>query len=260
MSIDVKLIQKDLQTDFMGRKILILDKTDSTNLEVKAAATNKAENGTLIIAEDQRKGKGQIGKSWFSSKEESIAMSLLLYTDGIKDENLPIIPLAVGLGVSEALQNISEQEFQLKWPNDILLAGKKLCGILCEKFVIEERKYVAIGIGINVNNRIFPEELKDIAVSLFIAEGKPFSREKIISRILNKVEKIYYKIYRNEIPEIIKTYKTKCISIGKEIKFMINGVKNTGGIMDISNQGGIIVLGKNGNKVTLNSSQSIITK
>ncbi len=139
-------------------------------------------------------------------------------------------------------------------------AGKKLCGILCEKFVIEERKYVAIGIGINVNNRIFPEELKDIAVSLFIAEGKPFSREKIISRILNKVEKIYYKIYRNEIPEIIKTYKTKCISIGKEIKFMINGVKNTGGIMDISNQGGIIVLGKNGNKVTLNSSQSIITK
>lgn len=262
MNIDRKLIQKGLKTDFMGRKILILDKTGSTNLEVKKMARNKEQDGTLIIAEEQSKGKGQLGRSWFSSKGESISMSLLVYADEIRNEILPTLSLAVGLAVSEALESVTKKKFDLKWPNDILVNGMKVCGILCEKFIALERKFVVVGIGINVNNREFPEDLKNTATSLFIVGGRLFSREMIISSILNKFEQIYYKFYKNEIKNIIDKYKSRCISIGKNIEFVKNGTndktKNTGTISDISCLGEIIVIDKNGDKTYLNSSQSIL--
>lgn len=256
---DKRLIYKDLKTNFMGQKIVTLDNTDSTNLRIRAAAENREENGTLIIAENQSKGRGQIGTNWFSAPGESISMSLLVYPRNIKDYNLSVIPLAVGLAVSESLRYIVKKEFELKWPNDILLKSKKICGILCEKFTSQGKICMAIGIGINVNNKIIPQKLENRATSLLIAEKRKFKRETIISQILNIFETLYYRLQLNNTPEeIINEYKSKCVSIGKNIKFIKNRQTFLGKIVDISLQGELVVKNEYGNYINLNSSKSII--
>ncbi len=171
-----------------GSKIVCFKETDSTNLQAKAAGEAGGEDGTLFVAEEQTSGRGRRGRAWSSPSGTSIYMTLLLRPE-IPPEKASMLTLVMGLSVAQGLTDACGVSPQIKWPNDILLDKKKVCGILTEMSTeIDYINYVVIGVGINVNQTSFPKEIKDTATSLALQTGRTFSRAEIIAAVLHRFE------------------------------------------------------------------------
>ncbi len=169
--------------DFMGdhplvKQLITYDETDSTNVRAKELISQGVGNGTLILADRQTQGRGRMGRSFSSPAGDGIYMSLIL-TPPLAPEKCSMLTLIAALSACRALDSVSGLHTQIKWPNDIICEGKKLVGILTEYIPVQERDYVVIGVGMNINNREFPAELKK-AGSLFSLTGKAYDREVII--------------------------------------------------------------------------------
>ena len=157
-------IAYNLPTEFIGKKVIHLDTVGSTNDYAKEIG-NKVSGGTLIISEQQTKGKGRLGRVWKSKSGDGIWMSLIIKPK-IEPYKAPFLTLVAGASVVKALSNL-DVEASIKWPNDIIVHNKKICGILTELSAEMERvNYVVIGIGINTNKSEFPEDIKEIATSI----------------------------------------------------------------------------------------------
>ena len=184
------LIQGNLQTKFLGRHIEYFPFTDSTNEDIwELVLDNEAKNGSLVITDNQRKGKGRRENQWFSSPGKNLTFSFLLISE-LPIERIGKIPLLIGIAICESLTEVYNLNCKLKWPNDILLNNKKIGGILIESKVIEDKYHLCVGIGINVNADIslFPIELKNTSTALISELGKPIQREPLLATILNKFE------------------------------------------------------------------------
>ena len=167
--IDISILQEI--PSGIPRKWRFLSKTDSTNAEIeRSLSTHPPEEGLVVIADSQTKGKGRLGRAWHSAPETGIYLSTFIRPN-ITPEKLPILTLMVGLATVIAVNEFIPQPALLKWPNDLLLKGKKIAGILCE-YHSKKNSIVVIGIGINVNQIQFPPELEDIATSLKLEFGK----------------------------------------------------------------------------------------
>lgn len=256
MDIDLNIISFFLKTKFIGKNVIIFDEVDSTNTQARIAAERGEVNGTALISENQTAGRGRQGHSWDSHRGKDILMSVLLYPKGGKNHFLSTITLAVGVAVGRALEQAAKIQTDLKWPNDILVKGKKICGILCEGFTRNNNDCIAIGIGVNVNGRSFPKSISDKATSLSLAKGENFIREEIISQILNELEVVYSEFCLGKLDEIMKEYRSKCISIGKSVEFIKDNHKFMGIIEDISLNGELIIR-TNDQKIRLNSLDKI---
>lgn len=246
-------INKNLKAKFIGKHIVILDIIDSTNMLAKREAEKGALNGSVFIAENQTAGRGRLGRTWSSNEKDCILMSILLHLDNKEEINTSVYTLAFGLAVSNAIDSITKKNTKLKWPNDILINNKKLCGILCERFSRNNKNYMVIGIGINVNNEKFEDDLSNKATSLFIEYKNIFKREKIIAEVLNKIEEVYIDADKGKLSDIILKYKEKCISLGKNVELTKNNQKIYGMIEDISNEGELITSIYPNGKIKINS-------
>ena len=152
-----------------------------------------APNGTLTTAETQTAGKGRRGRVWKSPEGTSVSMSILLYPD-LEPAKAPMLTIVMGLAVVQGVQRALGVDTKIKWPNDAVLNGKKLCGILTEMSAqIDYINYVVIGTGINVNQMEFPEEIAEIATSLAIETGHPVNRAKVVAAVLEAFEENYEK-------------------------------------------------------------------
>ena len=166
---------------------------DSTNTWAKRLAEEGAPNGTLTTAETQTAGKGRRGRVWKSPEGTSVSMSLLLYPD-LEPAKAPMLTIVMGLAVVQGVQRALGVDTRIKWPNDAVLNGKKLCGILTEMSAqIDYINYVVIGTGINVNQMEFPEDIAEIATSLAIETGHPVNRAKVVAAVLEAFEEDYEK-------------------------------------------------------------------
>lgn len=250
-------IKKELNTQFVGKHMVILDTVDSTNMVAKRKAEINAPHGSVFIAQDQYEGRGKLGRSWYSVKGDSILMSLLLNADEISLINISMFTLLCGLSVSHAIDDIVKFQTKLKWPNDILINDKKLCGILCERFVRNQKNYIVAGIGINVNNKKFRDDLKNKATSLYIEFNKYFDREKIIAQVLNYIEKMHDNICRGKLNEMMNEYRSKCVSLGKNVEFTKNKKLFRGVIKNISDNGELIANISNNKQIKIGSFDSI---
>lgn len=200
-----------------GRERIYYKVTDSTNLRAKELG-REGTHGTLILAERQTAGRGRRGRTWESDEEENVYMSLYLRPE-FSPEKVAMLTLVMAYSVEEVLRRKWKIEAQIKWPNDLVLNKKKICGILTE-MTMEGRKIqsVVIGVGINLGNQEFPEELKESATSIWMETGKHISREDLVDEIMAEFEQQYEAFCSaGDLMPLVNGYNKVLVNKGKEV-------------------------------------------
>ena len=174
-----------------NKKIRYYEQLDSTNTKASELASEGAEHGTVVVAECQTAGKGRRGRTWESPSEDNIYMSILLRPE-FEADRAPMITLVMAYSVAKVLQENGFADVQIKWPNDLVLSGKKVCGILTEMHLQGTTiDSIVVGVGVNVNTTSFLEELVDKATSLFLECGKLLDKEQLIVDIVETFTEMY---------------------------------------------------------------------
>lgn len=174
-----------------NKNIRYYEQLDSTNNKASELALQGAEHGTVVVADSQTAGKGRRGRVWNSPAGDSIYLSVLL-RPSFETDKAPMVTLVMAYSVAEALRKRGIVDVQIKWPNDLVISGKKICGILTEMHLQgSEIDHVVVGVGVNVNSTAFPEELVDKATSLFLQCGKLLNKERLIVDIVEIFMKMY---------------------------------------------------------------------
>ncbi len=181
------------KTEWLGADLRCYDVIDSTNTTAMQLAEEGAVHGTLLVADRQDGGKGRRGRCWDTPAGTSIAMSFVLRPRELAPANAPQLTLVSALAVARAIEEITGLLVQIKWPNDIVIDGKKVCGILTEMSTqIDYINHIVVGIGINVCNTQFPKELRERATSLFLASGgRTISRAALVEAVCEQFEHFY---------------------------------------------------------------------
>ncbi len=236
-------ITNKLTTKFIGRNIKQYKTIDSTNAEAKR--NTNLPDGTVFVADTQTNGRGRLGREWTSNDGRDIFMSLLLKPD-ILVEEISKITLVAGIAAARAIG----LDCKIKWPNDIVIGTKKVCGILTEL----SGGNAICGIGINVNTSVFDGELSDKATSMCIETGTTVSRDDVIARFLNELEPLYERFIRDGFSALIDSYRELCITIGKDVNVIYPDRSFIGRVVDINDNGELIVE-TSGEKITVFSGE-----
>lgn len=216
--------------------------TDSTNVQAKAYAEKGSPHGTLFVADAQSNGKGRRGRSWEAPAGCNIYMSLLLRPE-IAASAAPMLTLVMAVSVAEAVREVCKAEALIKWPNDIVLHQKKLCGILTEMSAEDSCiNYVVIGVGVNVNQEHFSEEIAKKATSIKIEKGIFTEREKLIQAIAEKFWQNYETFLETEdLSGMIETYNRLLVNTGREVRVMEPGNEYTAYAVGVNEKGELLV-------------------
>nr|WP_294582679.1 biotin--[acetyl-CoA-carboxylase] ligase [uncultured Anaerotignum sp.] len=211
-------LEQGLKTKTMGQFIYFYEETDTTNNRARELALEGAPEGTLVVAEKQTAGRGRRGKVWESPLGTGIWMSLVLRPQ-IAPAEASVLTLLCGLATAEAIEAETGLSAGIKWPNDILINGKKAVGILTEMDCeMSEVHFVIPGIGINVNTASFPPEIAEIATSLYLECGKTVSRRRLVHKVLERLEEHYETFLRTgSFAAMLEDYRKHCITLGKEV-------------------------------------------
>lgn len=250
-----------MQTKYIGRTVHFYDCTDSTNVRAGELAVRLEQamdasealtlpsdgrgdceraHGHLVVADTQTAGKGRRGRSWESPAGKNIYFSLILKPDFAPDK-APMLTLVMAMAVFRALEHYGS--LGIKWPNDIVLNGKKICGILTEMSLQQNRiGHVVIGVGINVKKQDFPEELVDKATSLEAECGQAFSRTLILQEIMSAFEEEYERFLQTEdLSGIVERYNAGLINRDREVRVLDPKGEYSGVARGIDDKGELIV-------------------
>ena len=228
-----------LNTKHVGRKTYYFDTVSSTMDIALQLAMKGSPEGTLVIAESQTKGRGRLGRSWFSPKYKGIYISLILRPK-ISPHQVPLLTLMAAVSVCEGVRNETGLTAQIKWPNDILIHHKKLGGILTElNAEADLSRFVIVGIGLNVNNekKVIPIG----ATSLKEQKKQEICRLGLLQEILRKIEENYLILQRNGSPQIIDKWRNWNISLGRRVKVICQKQHIEGQAMDVDTDGGLLI-------------------
>ncbi len=233
-----------LKTNFIGTNFIYYEEADSTNEELLNDASIK-EHGTVLFANNQVKGRGRMNREWISKKDHSLTFSILL-TENISANTVNIINLAASIAVAQSLENLYQLDVRLKWPNDVLIATRKVCGILIESQSKGDKlERVVVGIGVNVNQPMFEGGFNIPPTSIKKEFGKNVSRERLIAEILNEFEKLLKKI-KHHPEEILNNWRSKCKMIGEKVKIIDGENELFGTFEDIDENGFLLLNNMNG--------------
>ncbi|MFJ8256299.1 biotin--[acetyl-CoA-carboxylase] ligase [Peribacillus asahii] len=241
-------IQLGLQTKILGKKVHYEESVETTQKIAHKLSNEGAPEGTLVVAEEQRGGKGRLMRPWYSPKYTGVWMSLIL-RPSIPFHQAPQLTLLAAVAVVRAIENTTELKPQIKWPNDILINRKKMTGILTELQAESDRIHsVIVGIGINVNQQKsdFPEELQETATSLLIEGGKKVSRAKVIQEFLVCFEVLYNQYLEEGFLPIKKLWEKYAISLGQEIKATTINTTIIGKAIGITDDGVLLLEDRSG--------------
>lgn len=243
-------VKSRLHTKWMAQNCLYLDTVDSTNNYAKRIAEEGAADGTLVLADEQTGGKGRRGRSWETPKGTNIAMTLLLRPK-IRPEHASRLTLLTAMAVAQGIRKVTGLDAGIKWPNDVVVHGKKVCGILTEMSTeVDYINYVVIGTGINVNQKNFPEELRHIAGSLSVELGQKISRAELTANIMEALERIYETFLETEdLSKLYEEYNRICVNRGHLIRVLEPGNEYNGTTDGINENGELVVRKENGETV-----------
>lgn len=228
-----------LATSWLGRHYQHLAEVDSTNDYLKERA-DSLPHGAVVTADLQTKGRGRRGKSWVALPGQSLAMTALLHH--WKLEEMGRLPLIAGLAVAEGLEQLCGISCQIKWSNDVLLGGQKLCGILCESRIARHQGFAVVGIGINLRQQ--QQELHDLglvyAVSLFSVTGKYFGAEDVAAAVLNQLELLLEQYSAEGFGPILALYRRRCVTLGQTVRVLWEDREQLGTALDIGEDGSLL--------------------
>ena len=230
--------------NLIGNKVIELKIADSTNDYIKNNCLSY-EEGLVVTADRQTNGRGRLGRQWLSDDDSALYMSVLLKPD-VDTRIIPVITLLCGVAVCRAINDLCDACAMIKWPNDIIIGNKKLCGILCEGMISGNEASVIAGIGINVNNESFDESIKNKATSLFLSTGNTYDRKETARCVLFELDKLYGEFKRGDM-SFMSEYKTLCVSLNRNVTFERDGKTVTAKATDIDSHGSLICV-KNGIK------------
>ena len=245
-----------INTQWAGKRVYYREETESTNEDVKFLAEEGMEHGSLVIAETQTAGKGRRGRNWCSPKGNSIYMSLLLRPD-LPVDRASMLTLVMAVSVADALSQLYDLEVKIKWPNDILINKKKDCGILTELCDHPDHTYsVVVGIGINVNQKGFPEEIAEIATSVLIEKGDSCNRADIVLAVMEYFE-YYYDLFAEggDLSALVDIYDTYLINRNEQVKILDPAGEYEGLAKGINDRGELIVELADGKITTIYSGE-----
>lgn len=249
-SISAEEIKAGLDTAKIGQTIYAHDTVNSTQLLAHEAASKGAAEGTLVIAEQQLGGKGRLGRPWHSPKGTGIWMSLILRPQ-MPLPKAPQITLLTAVAMAETIREELQLPVKIKWPNDLFLHGKKVCGILTELNAESDRiNYLVIGIGINVNTveSDFPAELSHVATSLRIETGRPIRRAGFIQAFCRCFEQ-KYRVYLSEgFEPVRKEWEAHSYSLGRNVTVRTIHSSLEGKAIGLDPEGVLIVEDSDGNQ------------
>lgn len=229
-------------TTWAGQEIYYYDVTDSTNIRAKELAEEGHPSGTLVVADRQEAGRGRRGRSWDSPSGTGIFMTLLLKPE-MNPNHASMLTLVAAMAVARAISKCANTEALIKWPNDIVIGGKKICGILTEMSAqFDFINHIVIGIGINVHNEHFPEEIAETAGSILLQTGKRIRRAELIEQILEQFEH-YYAIFMEteDLSGLVREYNSILVNMNKSVRVLDPKEPFEGKAMGITKKGELIV-------------------
>ena len=239
--LDTAALKKGLNGRKFGSKIFAFETIDSTNNCARALAGCWAEEGTLVYAERQTAGKGRLGRSWLANPYENLTFSLILRPI-LPPEALNLLPLYASVAVAEAIEHETGLSVECKWPNDLLIGGKKSAGILLEGSLKEDGlDYVVLGIGVNVNQTSFPDDFAPRATSLKVQAGKDIDRILLLRQILRTLETHYTAIMKKGFHNLLPLWLSRTTMINKEISVTQDGTVISGIVKGLSPEGALIL-------------------
>lgn len=236
-------IKSLMHTEWVAKEVLYFDTIDSTNTKAQELAEKGYPSGTLVVADKQESGKGRRGRSWVSPSGTGIFMTLMIKPD-INPNNASMLTLVAALAVAKAITSVTGEEAMIKWPNDIVVNGKKVCGILTEMNAqFDYINNIVVGVGINVHNESFLEEISQMASSLMIeAGGKRFHRAQIIAETMLYFEQYYDTFLKTQdLSALVREYDELLVNRNKSVRVLDPKEPFDGKAMGITPKGELIV-------------------
>lgn len=247
------------ETAVVGRELRCFEELDSTNNYLKTQAD--APDGTAVTADCQTAGRGRMDRSFQSPKGQGIYLSVLL-RPALPPDRLPPVTALAGVAVCAAVERVCGVRPGLKWPNDPVLKGKKLCGILTEMSLEAETGRVqslVLGIGINVGQgpEDFSPEVREVATSLLQALGKHVSRPQLTAALLEELDRAYAALLTGDLSEYLAAYRRDCVNLGKTVQLIPfgGGKREAARAVDIDGEFSLVVRGEDGKERTVRSGE-----
>lgn len=230
-----------LTTKSFGRTVVSFESIDSTNTVAKGMHRSEALHGTVVIADEQTAGRGRLQRQWLAEKGANLLFSVLLLPE-FAIEKIALLPFAGSLAVADAIEEVTGLSPVCKWPNDILIGRRKVCGMLLESVSgaagIER---VVLGIGINVNQEEFPEELQFKATSLRNETGTMIERPRLLAAVLNALELRYEQLASFPPAQLLNDWKLRALLLGKRILVLENEFSFTATAIDVIEDGSLLI-------------------
>jgi BirA family biotin operon repressor/biotin-[acetyl-CoA-carboxylase] ligase len=236
------------KTKVIGRDIQVFDKTTSTNDVVEKLARDGVKEGAVVFAEAQTKGRGRLGRKWISPPRKGLWFSVLLRPD-LRPQAVTQLTIMAATALVRAIQEQSGLWAEIKWPNDLLLRGKKVAGILTELSAELDRvKWVVLGIGLNINLNAgeFAPELRPLATSLKIETGRTFDRAALAASILRELDTNYAKISGGDFESVANEWQERCATIGRNVTILIGDLRLQGRAESLDDDGALILRTQHG--------------
>jgi BirA family biotin operon repressor/biotin-[acetyl-CoA-carboxylase] ligase len=229
----------ELNTNIVGKNVYYFRSLESTNLFAKELIKKNAEEGTIVVADIQTKGRGRKDRSWFSP-EGGLWFSVILYPN-IPTQFAMLITMATSISIVQAIKELTGLSAIIKWPNDLLLEGKKICGILTELDAELDRiNYSVVGVGINVNN-VLEDELYNKANSIFNIYNSKISRVELLRLIIKYLDINYAKLISNDYNHIRELWFENTDIIGRNVRLKLEKYEIEGIVIDIDDTGALIL-------------------
>ena len=256
--LDPDQLKENLNTKRIGREILVYNRTSSTNDIARRYARDRKNDGLAIFAEEQTAGKGRAGNKWHSYRSDSILCSILLIANKLNTE---LLSLACAVAVAETIGKPAGSLAKIKWPNDIMLNGKKVAGILLEATSDNNRNICIVGIGINCHQqeKDFPAELQKTATSIDIESHSIIDRMHLAKRLLSLIDH-WLEVAQQNKQEVIDQWHSLSIQLGHRVTLLFNGKKFTGYCIGIDPEKGLILQLDTGGIRMFDAAHTSITK
>jgi BirA family transcriptional regulator, biotin operon repressor / biotin---[acetyl-CoA-carboxylase] ligase len=236
------------KTRVVGRDIQVFKQTTSTNDVIEKLARDGVREGVVVFAESQTRGRGRLGRKWMSPTHKGLWFSVLLRPD-LRPQESTQLTVASASALRRAIKSVTALSPEIKWPNDLLIGGKKVVGILTEMSAEVDRvRHVILGIGVDVNQDVheFPAELRKTATSLKIESGQALSRAELATAILRELDADYARICAGKFPAVADEWETGCVTLGRNVTVLIGDRKIRGRAESLDDDGALLIRTEHG--------------
>ena len=254
---DAFLIERDLSTARVGRSVICFDQVDSTNDVAWDSARHGDTDGLVVLAESQRRGRGRHGRTWVSAPAASILMSAVLI-DPSNDLPREALTIAAGLAVAEGIEDATRLQSELKWPNDVLLAGAKVAGVLVESRLARADRTFVVGVGINVASAPAQEHVSRPTTCLAERAAHYIERIEVIRAVLRRLDAWVDRIARGQSADLRRPWVRRCGMINQRVRVRCGESCYEGRALDVSPLDGLVLCRDDGQRVHLPAAESTV--